>query len=252
MSEDKALLEAAKALGVESLAPAVYRDLLAPAAREMGDQLAVIARAVRMGLAPLEAAVWGYDRLRGWLEVRITSILAERRASDIRPPPMSVAGPLLLNMAFSSEEPDLREMYAKLLASSMDRAMSAAAHPSFVALIQQLAPAEARILHHIAASGKEWPGWEGDAHTDDLRASLESTCREAGVIDLSKAEFHFDNLVRLRLLGYESSSEARLMSGGRSEYEDEVVTEHYELIELTQYGRVFLDVCVVEEEHRTP
>jgi hypothetical protein len=36
MAEEKALSEAAKALGIESLLPAIYGDLVSPAARELG------------------------------------------------------------------------------------------------------------------------------------------------------------------------------------------------------------------------
>lgn len=77
-------------------------------------------------------AVWGYNRVKEWLSIRVTQLLAERNAEDIKPPPLSLSGPLVMNMAFSADEPDLREMYAKLLASAMDDRTAIGAHPSFV------------------------------------------------------------------------------------------------------------------------
>lgn len=59
MTEDKALSETAKALGVGSLLPAIYGDLVSPAAKELGEGLATIAKAVKISLAPVEATVWG-------------------------------------------------------------------------------------------------------------------------------------------------------------------------------------------------
>ena len=50
--------QAAEALGITQLVPTIYRDLLQPAAREAGQQLVVVARAVAIALAPLKAAVW--------------------------------------------------------------------------------------------------------------------------------------------------------------------------------------------------
>ena len=80
---DKALTETVRALSIGSLLPAVYNDLLSPAAKELGEGLTVIAKAVRMALVPIETAVWGYEQIREWLSVRVTSILAARRAQDI-------------------------------------------------------------------------------------------------------------------------------------------------------------------------
>lgn len=53
MLEDKTLSETAKALGLGSLLPAVYGDLLSPAAKELGEGLATIAKAVKISLAPV-------------------------------------------------------------------------------------------------------------------------------------------------------------------------------------------------------
>ena len=46
--EDKQIIEAAKALGLNEVVPEVYRDMLQPAARQVGDGLATIAKAVKV------------------------------------------------------------------------------------------------------------------------------------------------------------------------------------------------------------
>ena len=63
MSDIKTLSETAKALGLGALLPTVYKDLLSPAAKELGDGLATIAKAVKIALAPVEATVWGMKKL---------------------------------------------------------------------------------------------------------------------------------------------------------------------------------------------
>lgn len=54
MEEEKQIIDAAKALGLGELVPEVYRDMLQPAARQIGDGLATIAKAVRISLAHLK------------------------------------------------------------------------------------------------------------------------------------------------------------------------------------------------------
>jgi len=46
-------------------------------------------------------------------------------------PKASIAGPALQALAFSHEEPDLREMYLNLLRASMDARTAKVAHPAF-------------------------------------------------------------------------------------------------------------------------
>ena len=249
MPEEKAVLEAAKALGIKALLPAVYDDLLSPAARELGDGLATIAKAVKISLAPIEAAVWGYERIREWLSVRVTSILAERRAREIQPPPLSVAGPLMVQMLFASEEPDLKEMYAKLLATSMDGATSNDAHPSFVTVIQQLTPDEARILHHLGSLNEKWPCWTGDQESFELQTAMRQVCFEAGVTDPLKADLYVENLLRLRILRHFTGSVSEYHPSERNNFGEgpSVSTKQDEFIEMTPYGRALLEACVIDK-----
>jgi hypothetical protein len=249
MPEEKAILEAAKALGIEALLPTVYDDLLSPAARELGDGLATIAKAVKISLAPVEAAVWGYEKIREWLSTRVTSLLAERRAKEIQPPPLSVAGPLVFQILFASEEPDLREMYAKLLATSMDGATSDAAHPSFVTVIQQLTSDEARILRHLASLNEKWPFWRGDQESGELESAMRQMCAGAGITDAVKADIYVENLLRLRILRRFTSSEAEYHPEGYNRYGDygaSISTYNSEFIEITCYGRALLEACVMD------
>ena len=138
--------ETLNALGISDVIPAVYEDLLQPAAKELGTGLVVVARAVTMALSPIEGAVWGYDRIRDWLAVKLTQKLADRDEDSIQQPPLNIAGPAILNLTFTGETPSLREMYANLIAASMDTETAYTAHPSFVRIIEQLSPDEAKLL----------------------------------------------------------------------------------------------------------
>jgi len=254
MIENKVVKDTANALGIGSVLPAVYNDLLSPAVRELGDGLVTLAKAVKIALAPIEATVWGYERIREWLAVRVTRILADRKATDINCPPLSISGPLILHMVFSSEEPDLREMYARLLASAMDSRTSGDAHPSFVSIIQQLTADEAKIVAHIASLEKVWPNWSGKASgcsavDNNLWKQMRQVCADAMILHGDKADLYIENLLRLRLLQYITSAEASYHPAGHDNHGDwgpHVTTDEYEFIELTAYGRGFINACVAD------
>lgn len=71
--------------------------MLQPAARQIGDGLATVAKAVRISLAPIQAGIWGYEQIKEWLCISVTLILADRKAKKIESPPLSIAGPLILH-----------------------------------------------------------------------------------------------------------------------------------------------------------
>ena len=247
MEEEKQIIDAAKALGLGELVSEVYIDMLQPAARQIGDGLATIAKAVRISLAPLEAGVWGYEQIKEWLSLRVTRILADRNTKRIETPPLSIAGPLVLQLFFAKNEPDLKELYASLLASTMDSS-DTAAHPSFVSIIQQLTADEAKILRHIAPRQEdqksiyEYSNSEGEV-TELVRLKFRSWCKQAGVKYLEKSESYMDNLIRLRIFSQEMTGDTKF--NPRAMYEEEVEQwSEYMKIELTPFGCQFLDACI--------
>lgn len=141
--------ETARALGITAVVPEVYRDLLQPAAREVGSQLLVVAEAVRIALSPLAAAVWSFDQLSDWLQARLTVHFAKTPPEEIVAPKPEIAGPLLLHLHFLKDEAELQELFANLLASAMDVKTRDGVHPAYVSILQQLAPDEALILQYL-------------------------------------------------------------------------------------------------------
>nr|WP_315528394.1 DUF4393 domain-containing protein [Carnobacterium maltaromaticum] len=67
----------------------------------------------------------------------------------IQEPQMSIVGPALEASKYYIEEKEIREMFAKLIASSMDKSKSNQVHPSFVEVIKQLSSKEALLLKNF-------------------------------------------------------------------------------------------------------
>ncbi|MBD8057850.1 DUF4393 domain-containing protein [Cellulomonas sp. JH27-2] len=68
-------------------------------------------------------------------------------------PRPSLVLPAMQGLAYSLDEPELKEMYLNLLATASDGRRQDDAHPSFAEIIKQLSPAEASLLAIVLA----WP-----------------------------------------------------------------------------------------------
>ena len=78
----------------------------------------------------------------------LSAFLRDIPQENIIPPTPKIAVPVLQNASIT-EETELREYYARLLASSMDSRQKKFVHPSYVEIISQLCTDEAKILRHL-------------------------------------------------------------------------------------------------------
>jgi hypothetical protein len=124
-----------------------YDDALQPVAKEAGKALGTIGKTVNIVLAPLRGMVWSWEQIEIYIsdvverKIRARKVPVER----IITPDPDVAVPALEAMRYSK----LRENYANLLATAMDSATAAEAHPSFVEILKQLTSDEAKILEYL-------------------------------------------------------------------------------------------------------
>lgn len=72
---------------------------------------------------------------------------------NIVPPKVSIAAPVMQGLAFSLDEPELKELYLKLLASASDNRVREEVHPAFVEVVRQLSAEEAPYLSNFLAEG---------------------------------------------------------------------------------------------------
>ncbi|MDT8318619.1 MAG: DUF4393 domain-containing protein [bacterium] len=173
-------------------------------------------------------------------------------------PPLSIAGPLVFQLLFAKDEPELKELYASLLSSAMDPSESAA-HPSFVSIIQQLTPDEANILRYIAQIDEDLPSLSENSISEGcakeaVSFKFEKWCEKAGVAHLDRSDAYMDNLIRLRILHQVIGNDTKY----KPEYVDRygifdasVSNTEYEIIELIPFGRLFLNACIEKETTNT-
>ncbi len=248
--------EIAQALGLKDLAPQIYKDLLQPSVQELGENLVTVAKCVAISLAPLEASVWGYAKIKEWLSAKITEKLAHKNPDEIQTPSLLVAGPALFNLTFAAHEVDLREMYANLLATAMDKKHHEKAHPSFVNILQQLSPDEAKIIRELSkykpgqlvceakmdsATGAVIDGEKG------VYSQFEDLCKKIHLENQNMAYAYLDNLIRLRILNEYSWTDAKYIPEGsneRSFWTPYIEHGNCETIFITEFGQTFIEACV--------
>ncbi|WP_268794476.1 DUF4393 domain-containing protein [Paenibacillus sp. DMB20] len=76
--------------------------------------------------------------------------MAKVPSCDVIEPELNIAGPALEAAKYYIEHEELRKMFAKLIAASMNKGHIEVAHPSFVEVIKQLSPLDARTLHFLS------------------------------------------------------------------------------------------------------
>ncbi|MBS6673668.1 MAG: DUF4393 domain-containing protein [Haemophilus paraphrohaemolyticus] len=122
---------------------------------------------------------------------------------NIQEPKMSVVGPALEASKFYIEEDEIRGMFAKLIASSMDKTQSINIHPSFVEIIKVLSPLDAKNLYSLYHGRDETiskirvTNKENGNYTDHFNHIFlgNPECQDNNLI-----EFSIDNLIRLKLV----------------------------------------------------
>lgn len=132
---------------VPGIAGEAYKDLVQPAAREAG---ATAGRAVRAALAPVRGALWTAEQAEKYVVDKVTQWRSEagRDETSIQPAPPHIAAPVIWGVATAGDE-SIREMFARLLATSIDVETSSLAHPGFADVIRQLSQPEAKLIANV-------------------------------------------------------------------------------------------------------
>lgn len=133
----------------KELAKEVYNDMGKPIAKPTGSLLGLIPRTIKAALAPLEKWVlqreYNIAETKKLLEEKLKSVSLEL----IETPEPHIAVPAMQYISYCMNNEELRDMYANLLANSMNKIVKNGVHPSFVEIIKQLCPDEAKILRYI-------------------------------------------------------------------------------------------------------
>jgi len=246
----------------------IYNDAVQPAAKEIGKSLATVTKTINIALAPISALVWGYEKISEFVQNRVAEKLNEIPEENIITPDPSVVGPALEALRYTGNNDTLRELYANLIANSMDKDTVKTAHPGFVEIIKNMTSDEGLILKvfipniykpiiDIKLKIKKGMGGEHNLVSNYSNIGIEAGCKYP---DLTPK--YIDNLCRLGLLhmpagryligpdAYDSLIKTEEYDRFKAKYETEAtgLIEIKKYIELTGLGIQFRDACVVDKK----
>ncbi len=127
----------------------VYEDAIRPLAKETGKALGTVGKTVNAALLPIRGLVWGMEQIEEFVQTKVTKKLENVPPENIQTPDPAVAGPAIESLRFTGHKESLSDLYANLLATSMDSTTAKTAHPGFVEIIRNLSGDEAKILAHL-------------------------------------------------------------------------------------------------------
>lgn len=245
----------------------IYDDAIQPAAKQIGKSLLTVTKLVNVALTPVSILVWGYDKIQDFIDNRVASKLENTPTENIITPDASVVGPALEALRFTGSNETLSEMYANLIANSMDSETAKKAHPGFVEIIKNMSSDEALLLK-IFSETSTLPIVDirlkmkvGNESEFMLVENYSNLGKLAGCKHLELVQSYLNNLIRLGLLQiphgrfllddntYSSLLEVEEFLKFKDSYETEttttVVSKKY--ISLTKLGVQFKDACVADK-----
>lgn len=261
------VVEAANAVAEIAKAVPIYPDAIQPAAKELGKSLHLVARAVNAALAPVEALVWGVEEIRDFVRDRVATKLENVPPEEVQQPKPHVAVPTIEALRYTGDEAELSELYANLLATSMDKVTAYRAHPAFVDMIKNMSPDEARIMRHLSMHGSQplinikiTYKENGGFHIVHRHLSLIGL--KAGCEHPPLTANYLDNLTRLGLveipnmrriksddpyLEIEDHPQVKKIIEDLRTVDTHEVEVEKEKFELTDLGKQFVRSCVIDK-----
>jgi hypothetical protein len=248
----------------------IYEDAVQPLAKETGKALGTIGKAVNVALAPISLVVWGYDQMQNFLETRVAEKLEKVPEDRIITPPPNVAGPAIEALKFAGNDETLQDMFANLIANSLDSKTVLEAHPAFVDIIKSLSPDEGLILK-VFASTQKFPMVDVKLkHKKDngyqiLHRNLSKIGAIANCKHQTLTPIYLDNLCRLGILEipsgrkindqkvYEAvTNEPSILQLKKQFDGNEAHSIDFEqkVITVTGIGLQFINACIIDKRTR--
>jgi hypothetical protein len=273
MGEDNKVKETVEAVTGLVQAIPIYQDLAQPAVKQVGKALETVGKAINVALAPIGALVWGYEKCQDFISTKVADRLKDVPPEDIITPKPNIAGPAIEALRYTGHEEELSDLYANLLASSMDRKTASGAHPAFVEIIKQLTPDEAKIVG-LFKGARSYPllnvrsnfkvQAEGSMGGHEVLTNFSLLGVEASVEFPQMTPAYLDNLCRLGLVEIPGSGFAYTSKGAYEPLENHpdilAVKTQIELdpartceieqggLRITALGKQFAKICVYRKQ----
>lgn len=242
--------------------PDIYDDALKSTTQESGKVLSLIPRAIYAALSPLRQWISQREYNVAETEKLLAQKLEHVGEDKIVTPEAYVAVPAIQAISYSMNSEELRNLYANLLAKAMNSDTKDLVHPSFVEIIKQMSPTDAKIFDIIMQCPvcplisivvedqnnggyhlfSEYCSWIPNISLNECRVSLNNLSR-LGLIHIPLAESYVEesiyNPVRQNPLFQRAERECL-----QSLHKGEKISYLYQYIKLYDISNAFFETCV--------
>lgn len=178
-------------------------------------------------------------------------------------PPVSIVGPALEASKYYIEEEELREMFVNVITSSMDRRKSEEVHHSFVEIIKQLSPRDAKnlslfslrggypIVRYISENKLNKSFWiieslvflpdEDNNFVDKLDSASISNLVRLGLLNVSFTESYNNNE---KYKKYYNEDDRFYQIRRNRVNDDSNFILHHGTLTSTPFGQQFINICL--------
>lgn len=140
-----------KDVGDSEVVNKVYDDVFQPTTRFIGT---TVYRAVKVAFAPVRGLIWSAEQIEEWIYTKVSAHLEHVPEENIITPDPLIAVPLIQQVRISGNHEHLKELYAKLLAKSMDKTQADKILPSYVDIIKQLSVLDVQLLELLRSANR--------------------------------------------------------------------------------------------------
>lgn len=241
--------------------PDLYDDSLKPTVQESGKILSLIPQTINAALLPLRKWIVNREYNLAETERLLAKKLEHVGEEKIVTPEAYVAVPTIQAISYSMDNENLRNLYANLLAKSMNIDTKSRVHPSFVEIIKQMSPVDAIVFKTIFESEitpiidlfitysdggqgfhKYNISWMSFASFDNICISLDNLTR-LGLIEIPSDQSYTNdnNYENIRKTTDYISIKLELEKMNKGE-----VKEKKKYIKKTDLAKAFYDICIID------
>jgi len=220
----------------------IYKDLLQPSVKQIGDGLESVVKTSRFIIAPFEYLGNMHDKYLNFLK-KVSDRVANDELIEVHP---KITGTIFENIKYLEEENILFDMFVELLANAVSKKNTSKAHPAFVQIINQLSPDEAVMIYHFKQKNYEF--WEqADLDYTNNRFNNHRIIRNDFPVNIlsfpDNYTMYINHLNNLQIAGVpEYKNQEPIIMGGR-----QTGVKIFRKTSFLDFGLLFSNCCVPEK-----
>jgi len=217
-----------------------YDDVASKPAKQVGRILEDLSKTARLALIPIQITAAIQDKFDKTIERVLKRVPPDQHI----PQQIQIVGPIFENLKYMDDNSILYELFEELLARSIDSERIEEAHPSFIHIISQLSRDEAIILVELKKNDFDIVDTLDLDHENNRFVNLKiekNTIPKDKLYYSDQVNMYYSHLESLSLVSWPVFKQDPISNGSR-----QIGVRRYSKMNLTEFGKFFVNACVPE------